>query len=102
MLAPMKLMMAPELESTGAAEMSWFHKLSAGNGRNPFRLALCPRLMMLQLGGGPLVLLEVTCKFWDPEVALPGLGLTTATENVPADAAFPVAVSCVDDTNVVV
>jgi hypothetical protein len=35
-------------------------------------------------------------------VALPGLGLTTATENVPADAALPVALSCVDETKLVV
>jgi hypothetical protein len=68
---------------------------------NPFRLALCPRLIPLQLGGGFPPLVEVTCKFCDADVALPGLGFITATENVPEDASLPVAVSCVDDTNVV-
>jgi hypothetical protein len=48
----------------------------------------------------PLVL-EVTCKFSEPEVALPGLGFTTDTENVPAEGALPLAVSCAADTKVV-
>jgi len=43
----------------------------------------------------------VTCKFCDAEVALPGLGLVTETENVPLEVSFPAAVSCVADTNVV-
>ena len=81
--------------------MSWFQRLSAGNGTNPFRLALWPRLIPLQLGGGLPPLVEVTCKLWDADVALPGLGFITATEKVPADASFPVAVSCVDDTKIV-
>ena len=98
---PMKLMIAAEFGSTGAEEMSLFQRLSAGNGTNPFRLALCPRLIPLQLGGGFPPLVEVTCKFWEAEVALPGLGFITATENVPADASLPVAVSCVEDTKVV-
>jgi hypothetical protein len=72
--------------------------LSAGNGTNPFRLALWPRLIPLQLGGGFPPLVEVTCKFWEAEVALPGLGFITATENVPAEASVPAAVSCVGDT----
>src|SRR5580693_2480458 len=98
---PMKLMIAEEFASTGAEEMSLFHRLSAGNGTNPFRLALCPRLIPLQLGGGFPPLVEVTCKFWEAEVALPGLGFVTATENVPAEFSLPVAMSCVEDTNVV-
>ena len=57
--------------------------------------------MTLQLGGGVPVLLEVTCRFWTLEVALPGFGFVTSTENVPADGALPMAVSCVDDRNVV-
>jgi hypothetical protein len=35
------------------------------------------------------------------EVALPGLGFITATENVPAEVSLPVAVSCEDDTKFV-
>jgi hypothetical protein len=65
--------------------------------------------MTLHAGGGVVggvgglfdVPLEVTCKFNALDVALPGLGFITATEKVPADAALPVAVNCVDDTNVV-
>jgi hypothetical protein len=53
------------------------------------------------VGGGVPPPLEVTCKFCEPEVALPGLGFTTTTENVPAEGALPVAVSCVADTKVV-
>jgi len=98
---PMKLTIAAEFESTGAEEMSLFQGLSGGNGKNPFRLALCPRLIPLQLGGGFPLLVEVTCKFWEAEVALPGLGFITDTEKVPADASLPVAVSCVEDTKVI-
>jgi hypothetical protein len=97
----MKLMIALEFASTGAEEMSLFQRLSAGNGTNPFRLALCPRLIPLQLGGGFPPLVEVTCKFCDADVALPGLGFITATANAPAVDSFPVAVSCADDTKVV-
>jgi hypothetical protein len=75
--------------------------LSAGNGTNPFKLALCPRAIPLQLGGGFPPLVEVTCKFSDAEVALPGLGFITAMENVPVDASLPVAASCVGDKKVV-
>ncbi len=57
--------------------------------------------MTLHMGGVDPVPLEVTCKFSDPEVALPGLGFTTETENVPAEGALPVAVSCAADTKVV-
>jgi hypothetical protein len=42
--------------------MSLFQRLSAGNGTNPFRLALCPRLILLQLGGVFPPPLEVSCK----------------------------------------
>ena len=98
---PIKLIMAAEFGSTVAAEISLFHRLSAGNGRNPLRLALWPRLIPLQLGGGFPPVVDVTCKFWDDDVALPGLGFITATAKFPADDSLPVAVSCVDDTKVV-
>lgn len=75
--------------------------MSAEKGTNPFRLALWPRLIPLQLGGGVPPVIEVTWKFFEAEVALPGLGFITATEKVPAEDSFPIAVSCVDDTNVV-
>src|ERR1700733_7255114 len=105
MPAPMKLIIAAECGSTGAEEISSFQRLSAGNGTNPLRLALWPGLIPLQLGGGgggfPPLLVEVTCKIWDADVALPGLGFITATANVPADASLPAAVSCVDETKVV-
>jgi hypothetical protein len=81
--------------------MSLFQRLSAGNGTNPFKVALCPRLIPLQPGGGFPLLVEVTCKFCEADVALPGLGFIAATANVPADDSLPVAVSCVDDTKVV-
>jgi hypothetical protein len=60
--------------------------------------------MPVQLGGGgggfpPLV--DVTCKFWDEDVALPGFGFLTATAKVPADVSLPVAVSCVEETKLV-
>jgi hypothetical protein len=67
--------------------------LSAGNGTNPFRLALCPRVIPLQLGGGFPPLVDVTCKFWEADVALPGLGFITATAYVPGVVWLPVAVS---------
>ena len=53
MLVPMKLMIAAELGSTAAVEMSWFHRLPDGNGTTPFRLAPCPVLIALQLEGVP-------------------------------------------------
>lgn len=93
MEGPMKLMIAVELGSTGAEEMSWFHRLSDGNGTNPFRLALCPRPIPEQLGGGLPPVVEVTCKIREMEVALPGLGFITATEKFPATDSLPVAVS---------
>ena len=57
--------------------------------------------MPLQAGGGLPPPLEVTCKFREPDVALPGFGFVTATAKVPAEAALTEAVSCVDETNVV-
>src|SRR3954447_18563646 len=47
-VGPIKLMMALEFASTGDAEISWFHRLSLPNGRNPLRLAPRPALMALQ------------------------------------------------------
>ena len=44
----MKLMMAPEFESTGEPEISLFQRLSLAKGRNPLRLAPCPVLIALQ------------------------------------------------------
>jgi hypothetical protein len=44
----MKLMIAPELGSTGEAEMSVFHKFAGVKGRNPFRLAPTPVPIALQ------------------------------------------------------
>ncbi len=45
---PMKLMMAVELVSTGDEEISLFHRLSAGKGRKPLRLAPRPTAIPLQ------------------------------------------------------
>src|SRR5579862_3809399 len=61
-LGPMKLMMAAELGSTEAVEMSWFHRLSAGKRRAPFRLAPAPTAMALH---APLLLPP------DPPLLLP-------------------------------
>jgi hypothetical protein len=46
-------------------------------------------------------LCEVTCKFTEPDVALPGFGFVTLTAKFPVDDSLPVAVSCVDETKVV-
>jgi hypothetical protein len=75
-LLPMKEMMAFELGSTGAEEMSLFQRLSAGKGKNPPRLAPRPRVMELQLEA---CVEPVTCKFTEADVLLPGLGLLTLT-----------------------
>ena len=48
MVEPMKLMIAVELESTAAEEMSWFQGLAEEKGRNPFRLAPWPIDIWLQ------------------------------------------------------
>ena len=39
------LMIVPEVGSTGAEAMFVFHALDAGNGTNPFRLAILPVLI---------------------------------------------------------
>jgi len=94
----MKLMIAMELGSTAAAEMSVFQRLFAGKGTKPPRLAPCPIDMLLQLEPcGEAVTWSLTLL----DVLLPGAGLTTVTANVPAEDAAPVAVSCVAETNVV-
>jgi hypothetical protein len=95
----MKLMSALEFGSTAAFDIFWFHALSAGNGRKPFKLAPCPRLIPLHaLTGLPP---EVTCTSIAPDMLLPGFGLLTLTPTCPADCAVPVAVSVVEDTTVV-
>lgn len=104
MLGPMKLMIAAEFGSTGAFEMSVFHKSSDGNGTKPFRLAFCPGVITLQAGGGgefPPPLLEVTCKLRELDAALPGFGFVTRTAKFPVDVAVPVAVNCVEESNAV-
>lgn len=98
MLGPMKLMIAAEFGSTGAFEISVFHRLSDGNGTNPFKLASWPGVIALHAGGGggggfPPPLFDVTCKFTEPDAALPGFGFVTTIAKVPALAAVPVAVS---------
>lgn len=95
---PMKLRMLAELESTGEEEMSLFQRLSEGNGRKPLRLAPCPVDMLEQpeVCGEPL-----TWKLTAVDSELPGSGFCTTTENAPEEEAVPVAVSCVEETNVV-
>src|SRR5215469_2926854 len=95
---PMKLMICAELGSTGAFEMSLFHRLSDGNGTKPPRLAPWPVDICEQL---EVCVEPFTWKFTPEEALLPGSGFCTITENVPALPAVPVAVSCVDETNVV-
>jgi hypothetical protein len=67
------------------------------------RLASCPTAIALHAegGGGPL-LVEVTCKLCKVEVLLPGFGFITEIVNVPAELSVPFAVSCIEETNVVV
>src|SRR5262249_1653138 len=90
----MKLIIAFELESTGDAEISLFHKLSTGNGRNPLRPAPCPSDIPLQLGA---CVTPVTVKLTLCEVLLPGSGFCTLIEYVPALVIFPVAINCVEE-----
>src|ERR1700722_2376457 len=102
---PMKLISAAEFGSTGADEISVFHKLLAGNGTNPPRLPSWPGCMTLHVeggGGGLPLLCEVTCKLIVPEALLPGFGFTTAIAYIPALPSAPVAESCVERVNVVV
>jgi len=49
-------------------------------------------------GGGPP--LDCTWTVMLPDALLPGLGFVTVTPKFPADAAVPVAVSCVEETKV--
>ena len=104
----MKLMIAAEFGSTVAFAIFRFHKLSAGKGRNPFRLPPWPRLNPLQAlvggggGGGLPPDCEVTVTLIAEDVLLPGFGLLTLTPNIPALVSEPVAVSFVDETKVVV
>src|SRR5580658_7355397 len=95
----MKLMYESELGSTEAAEMSWFQALLAGKGRKPLRLAPAPVAMPLQ---ALACVADVTWRLILDELLWPGLGLLTETAKMPTLLAVPVAVSCVDDTKVVV
>jgi hypothetical protein len=58
--------------------------------------------MPLHALGGGLLPEEVTVTLKAEDVLLPGFGLLTVTPKVPAVDAVPVAVSCVEDTKVVV
>jgi hypothetical protein len=100
---PMKLMSADEFGSTADADMSLFHRLSAGNGRKPFKLPPWPGVITLHAlgGGGGGGALDVTCTFVEFEVLLPGFGLLTVIANVPGAAALPVTVSFVAELKVV-
>ena len=99
MPAPMNAISAAEFGSTGALEMSWFHRLSAGNGTKPPRLPPWPGCITLHAsgggggggGGGLPPPDEVTCKFTALETLLPGLGFITVTAIVPTVEAVPVA-----------
>jgi hypothetical protein len=90
--------------------MFWFHKLSAGNGKNPFKLAPCPTLITLHALGvappppppPPPLVLAVTVTLIVDDALSPGFGLLTLTAYVPAVASFPVADNCVAEVYVVV
>lgn len=69
----------------------WFHRLSAGKGTKPFKLAPWPVLILPQ--ALVCALADVTVAFTALDVAAPGVGLVTVTGNVPADGAAPEAVS---------
>jgi hypothetical protein len=53
-------------------------------------------------GGGLPLLCEVTCKLIALDALLPGFGFTTVIAYIPAVASEPVALSCVEEVNVVV
>ena len=93
------MMIAVELGSTGEEEISLFQRLSEGNGRKPLRLAPWPVDIWEQL---EVCVDPFTWKLRAEDVEPPGSGFSTATVKVPAEAAFPVAVSCVEETKVVV
>src|SRR5690349_11311744 len=94
----MKLMMPLEFRSTGAVEISLFHKLSSGKGRKPFKLAPAPGVIPLQVA---VWVDPPTCSVTPAELLAPGSGFCTATGIAPAELAFPAAVSCVLELNVV-
>lgn len=71
------------------------------NGTNPFKDAPCPTPIAEQAVAVPAPCPLPTCTLIAPEVLLPGAGLLTLTPNVPFDEAAPVAVSVVEETNVV-
>ena len=84
--------------------------MSAGNGRNPFRLTPWPVEIALHALGvppppppppPPPEVEAVTVTLIVEVVLSPGLGLKTLTAYVPAVDSIPVAESCVDETNAV-
>jgi len=86
------------IASTGEAEISLFHKLSAGNGRNRSSSRLA-RGHAPQLGA---CVVPVTGQFTVEDVLLPGSGFCALTVYVPALAAFPAASIALAELNVVV
>lgn len=73
----MKLMIAVELESTVAIEMSWFHGLVGEKGTKPFKFAPWPIDIWLQPAAccdAPIWKLTLF------ELLLPGSGFTTVIE----------------------
>src|SRR5690348_4397584 len=94
----MKLIIPLEFKSTGAAEISLFHKLSSGNARKPFKLAPAPGVIPLQLAA---CVDPPTCSVTLAELLAPGSGFCTVTGVAPAVLAVPVAVSCVLELKVV-
>src|ERR1700734_3992499 len=102
---PMKLISAAEFGSTAADEISVFHRLLAGNGTNPPRLPSWAGCMALHVeggGGGLPLLCEVTCKLIPLDALLPGFGFTTVVAYIPGVPSEPLALSCVEEVNVVV
>src|SRR5271165_1535681 len=91
-------MMAAELASTAAEEMSVFQRLSLGNGRKLLSEAPWPTDIWLH---AEVCVEPLTWRFCAEELLLPGSGFCTVTEKVPAEVALPVAVSCVEETKVV-
>src|SRR5580698_5803204 len=105
----MKFRIAVEFESTGSLATFLFQRLFAVNGKNPFKLPPCPVLIALHALGvvpppppppPPPELCAFTVTLIVAVVLSPVFGLFTLTAYVPAVASVPVAVSCVDETNV--
>ena len=65
----MKLMIAVELPSTAAAEISWFHGFVLGNGRKPFKRAPCPTANPAQADEVELLVTAVTVAAADLDVS---------------------------------